>query len=291
MKPPPIRYPSLWIAGLLVVVLFAPLISQAVEGVRTALRSRWTRIVEGPPVPESTTPMTVAGPIRRRVLVLEDGAPLSPRPGAPPADTIRRRMFADVYDVWPLTGEPTHYRIGNRRPLGWTPARAVLPWDTRLLVRTTPASTSLVTPPTSAPVLSATGGSIEIAVWSADAPWSVVESRKRLQRDATPESDWAVLLSRDEVLDLLGRLVAASGGESPDALRLRAITGRFGDDLAPDAVSIAAARKALPNEAFVRRARDVAAAREALSRINEGWVSDAAWSGLSFRAVPLSALP
>src|SRR4051794_26212111 len=80
---------------------------------RADLAARWSRIVEGPPPPASTEPKVVAGPIVRRVLLLRDGVPATDRPGGRVVETIRHRQFADLYDVWPLQGRPTHYRIGN----------------------------------------------------------------------------------------------------------------------------------------------------------------------------------
>src|SRR2546423_963051 len=101
---PPIRYPLPTLLLLLLVGLAAWGGEKATRPLRAALAGRFTRAVEGPPIPSSTRPQVVAGPIVRRALLLHDDVAVSGRPGGPPTETIRLRMFVDVYDVWPLQG-------------------------------------------------------------------------------------------------------------------------------------------------------------------------------------------
>ena len=46
-----------------------------------------------------------------------------------PAESIGHRMFVDIYDVWPQSGEPAHYRVGNRRPFGIGDQRQIVASD------------------------------------------------------------------------------------------------------------------------------------------------------------------
>lgn len=294
MSPPPIRYP------LPTLVLAAALALIAWRGAawtaswRAALAARWARVVAGPPVPSSTTPMVVAGPIVRRVLLLAEPTPATARPGGPVVTSIDRRIFADVYDLWPLSGPPTHYRIGNRRPIGWVAAEAVLPWDTRLVVRApagglpldgegrSPArSTSAVLP-----VVGWSDRAVELADWAPEAPWSAVGRRGWVPLEAVPDDAWGAWLSRVELLALLRRALAGQGDGVP---RVAAILGPRDRAYAPR--DVAAARAALPAPVARIAGPTPTAAAERLARLNEQWAPDASWSGLSFRAVPLGDLP
>jgi hypothetical protein len=79
--------------------------------------------------------------------------------------------------------------------------------------------------------------------------------------------------------------------EAPESLRLRAILGRLGSGPAFTSSEIQSARRALPAQAFRGSSLPPEAAVERLSRINESWSAEAAWSGLTFQRVPLDALP
>jgi hypothetical protein len=283
VTPPEIRYPLPTLVALIVLVLLARYAASATRPLRTALEAHWTRIVEGPPVPSSPEPQVVAGPFVRRVLLLRDGVGASARPGGSVVETIGRRMFADVYDVWPLTGAPQFYRIGNRHAFGWVPAADVLPWNTRLVLkgerRGEPAR----------PVLGMKDGQIEIAIWDPDHPWEKVAYVESTDASTLPDDAWGVLLSREELIGLLRQLM--SKNEVPASLRLRAVLGRLGSAPAFTASDIQAARRALPAQAFRDGELPPETAIERLSRINESWNAEAAWSSLSFQRVPLDGLP
>ena len=233
--------------------------------------------------------MVVAGPIVRRALLLRDGVPVSGTSGGKIVETLRFRMLADVFDVWPLSGPPTHYRIGNRRPIGWVAAGDVLPWDTRLVVRQSknkyPTDAFADAP---RPVLAWSGETLRVAAWERDRPWSGIAEVNGVQSADVPESSRGVLLSREELLTLLR---GASSESDPKTLRLRAILGRLADDRPFDAADLDAARRALPAFAFAGEGRPAVEVSEGLARINEAWKADASWAGLSFMAVPIEALP
>src|SRR5262245_31594776 len=116
---PPIRYPLPTLIALVVLALALWRGEAWTRPLRAALAARLARAVEGPPVPHSDRPQVVAGPIFRKGLLLHDDVAVASRPGGPPVelDTIRHRMFVDIYDAWPLTGAATDYRVGNRRPI------------------------------------------------------------------------------------------------------------------------------------------------------------------------------
>jgi hypothetical protein len=279
MRPPEIRYPLLWIAGGLAVALAAWLARPALDAVGGALRERWRRVAEGPPVPSSGSPMAIAGPMVRRVLLMREGVEATGRPGGRAVLTIGRRAFADVYDVWPLDGPPTHYRIGNRRPFGWVPSADVLPWDTRLVLWVEGSSAA-------SPIVGWDAGRVRVALWDPERPWGRVAEQR--WAEAGPGASRGVLLSRDELLMLLRHLIA---GAPAGPLRARAIVGDLSGARAWGDEDLAAVRGALPAWAFAGEAPAREAAIEALSRINESWSPEASWSGLEFRSVPLEALP
>ena len=300
MRPPPIRYPLPTLLALIALVLLGRWGAELLRPLREAVTMRIRRAVEGPPVPSSSEPRRVAGPMLRRALLLHDETPATARPDGPPVETIRHRMIAFVYDVWPVRGEPTHYRIGGRRPIGWVAAADVLPWDTRLVVRAPEGTLALADSPgrpaaTTAdvgivpvPVLAWTPEAIEVAVWERDRPWSEVARRAWIPTAALPTGAWGVWLSRDELLVLLRQPLAHDAAR---ATRLRALLGLLMDPAPLAAEDLAAARDALPAAAFAQDAQDVKSKSEALARLNDLWTPDASWSGLSFRAVPLAALP
>jgi hypothetical protein len=253
---------------------------------RSALASRLSRAVEGPPLPHSDRPQVVAGPILRRALLLRDNVPVAERPGGPTSETIRRRMFVDVYDVWPLAGQATHYRVGTRRPLGWVNAAELLPWDTRLVIRRGDKPLSL-------PVVGQRPDAVELAVWDPDQPWSAVERREWVRTSDLTPSRWGVWLAREELLALLRRSLAGSTGpaESREILHLRAVLGRLLDDRPLRDADVRAARGALPPPALAIAAGSLDEARDRLARINEEWSAEASWGGLAFGFIPLEALP
>jgi hypothetical protein len=282
MRPPEIRYPILWITAAIAVGLGCWLARPGLDAVAQSLRTRWKRAVQGPPVPSSPAPRVVAGPMVRRVLLLRDGVGATDRPGGRVVETIGRRQFADVYDVWPLKGEPTHYRIGNRRAFGWVTAADVLPWDTRLVLDG----------PDAAPALPIVGwneeGRVRVADWAPDQPWRRVAGERWLDAGAAPDSSWGALISRVELLALLRRLMA---NEPASLLRAQALTGDLATRRAWSEPDLAALRNALPDRAFGGAGADRRRIIEALSRLNEQWTPDASWSSLEYRAIPLDALP
>ncbi|MBX6314451.1 MAG: hypothetical protein IRY99_16285, partial [Isosphaeraceae bacterium] len=215
MTPPPIRYP---LPMLLVAIALALLIWRGerwTRPLRAVLAERWMRAVEGPPIPSSTEPKVVAGPIVRKVLLLRAPVPATDRPGGRVVETIRRRGLYDVYDLWPLQGRPTHDRIGNRRPIGWVAAEVVLPWDTRLVLRAPEGKLDLADQPERRakssvavgaiplPVVAWTDHAIEVAVWEADRPWSAIARRGWIASEEIPSEAWGVLLSSAECRALL----------------------------------------------------------------------------------------
>jgi hypothetical protein len=281
MRPPAIRYPLFWIAGVIVVGIGIRLARPTLVAVRQAVSQRWQRTTEGPPVPASNQPQTIAGPMVRRVLLLRDGVGAADRPGGRVVETIGRRTFADVYDVWPLTGKPTHYRVGNRRPFGWVEAAEVLPWDTRLVIERGEQA-----PPS--PVVGWEAGRLRAVSWDPERPWQGVLATRTIDLDAVPDGSRGILLSRAELLVLLRRLLA---GEPPDRLRVQAIVGdlyRAGDWSGAD---LAAVESALPDWAFEGRGGPRESVHERLSRINEQWSPRVRWSGIEYAFVPLGALP
>jgi len=296
VTPPPIRYP---LPTLLAAAIFgvAAWKGEALSRPwRALLATRWERAIEGPAFPHSDTPLVIAGPLVRRVLLLHDDTPTSVTPAGPPAEPIRHRMLADLYDVWPPSGTPTHYRLGNRRPIGWVAAAAVLPWDTRLVVKTPKEKLATVDPPgesveigaVASPILEWRPGSVRLASWERGRPWTDVAKIGWVAEAELPGAGWGVFLSRDELLTLLRRSLA---GEDARRLRLRAILGRLGDDRPLSASEVEAARGALPASAFAGMGDAAGNKAEALARINEEWTPEASWAGLAFRAVPVEVLP
>lgn len=300
MRPPPIRYPLPMLILVIAVGLLAWRGAAWTRPVWSALKTRWERVVEGPPVPSSAEPQAVAGPIVRRVLLLHEETPAASRPGGKTSEIIRQRMFADVYDVWPLKGTPTHYRIGNQRAIGWVSAADVLPWSTRLVVRAPSGQLALAEGPGGAtgtpvevgdvplPVLDWQGGSVRVAAWDREAPWARIERTGWVGLDELPAEAWGVLLSRVEVLKLI-RLADNSQGPARQEVRLRAVSGRLVDAPVIDRAGLEAARAALPPVAFAPN--QTASTTEPLAELNAQWSPDASWGGLTFQFVPLADLP
>jgi hypothetical protein len=216
---------------------------------------------------------------------MHDGIAARDKPGGAVTETIGHRIFADVYDIWPLSGTTKFYRIGNRHPFGWVGADDVLPWDTRLALKSADSAK-----PTS-PVIGWDANRIQIAVWDEERPWEKVQSTEWVQESSISRPSRGVFLSRDEVLSLLQRSTNTGTSESSDSLRLKALLGRLGQTppLAPAAID--SARKVLPEWAFARTDHTASQVAERLSRVNEEWTPDAAWAGFAFQFVPLDALP
>jgi hypothetical protein len=302
---PPVRYPLPTLVAVAFVTLLLWRGETWTRSLRAALAARVARAVEGPPPPQSDNPQVVAGPIVRRALLLHDDVPVAKLPGGPPVDTIRKRMFVDIYDAWPLQGPPEHYRVGNRRPLGWVQRGDLLPWDTRLVLRGDGSPLPLAAAPgqdlamitgtSSLPLLAGRGDGLEVAVWQGEAPWSEVARTVELHAAGLPEARWGIWLSRDELLALLRRTLALTTGPAGPSerprLRLRAILGRLLDDRPIGDADLESARAALPSPALAIGAGTVDAASDRLARINEQWESEASWGGLSFAFIPLDALP
>lgn len=282
MRPPTIRYPLLWLAGILAAIGLFEVARPALSGLKNRLQSRVVRAIEGPPVPASAQPQVIAGALTRQGLLLESGVTPTDRPGGKPLETISQRLFVDIYDVWP-PGRPTHVRIGTRQPLGWIPREALLPWDTRLVVLR--RGQKEVVP---MPVLGWDGDRVEVAVWAPGAPWGRVDHREWLEPDAVAER--GVMLSRVELAALIDRLLGDPKDESRNDLRVRLVLGRLLDPAVLRAEAVAAARKALPDwvEPGPGSTGD---ALGRLTQLNEHWRADASWGGLEFRLVGLDDLP
>jgi hypothetical protein len=275
-----VRYPLFWIVGLIALGVLGRAVWPLTRPWRETWSERWTRVVEGPPVPSSPSPQVWAGPITRRGLLLRENVTASSQPGGSPAETIGRRVFVSIYDVWPLSGPVAHYRVGNsRRAFGWVPEEVLLPWDTRLVVQ-------LPSEPVSQPVLSWDGDRLLLAVWSPAEPWSRVERQAWAERSDAGRP--GVLISRPELLFLLRRLMS---DEPAAEIRIRALIGQLAEAAALPAGEMEAARRVLPAWMLESEGtgRDDLVAR--LSRRNEQWTPEAAWSGLEFLAVPLDELP
>lgn len=269
----------------------------------SALRSRIERVVEGPPVPASKEPMQWASGIPRRGLLLKEDTRALDRPDGSVVETVRHRMFVDIYDVWPLSGEPTHYRVGNRQAVGWVRAGDLLPWSTRLVrgpdseprklagrLSRTPDQT-VSNPKTALPILEWTTGSwIREAVWKPSAPWS--EVRFVGWEEVRPE-EWdhlGLLLTREELLELI-RLLLANPEPGQYRLRVRAGLGRL---LLPESLSGQARAElagSLPRWFYQIGSPGRDQTLEALGRLNDDWKPVASWESLEFAFVPLSLVP
>jgi hypothetical protein len=317
---PPIRYPLPTLLVLVVVGLALWRGEAWTRAFRASIAARVAQVVEGPPLPNSDRPRVVAGPIVRRALLLHDDVAVSDGPGGRSTETIRRRQFVAIYDPWPLQGAPTHYRIGNRRPIGWVAAADLLPWDTRLVVSEDPARTIANAglhphggtrthpevsedPPrttgapalgrSSFPILASSPDAVQVAIWTADHPWSEVGAIVWTQKRVLTRESWGVWLTRDELLALLRRTIApaTAATDTPGSIRLRAILGRLLDDQPLTGADLQAACGALPEGVCEIHAASLDEARDRLARINERWSAEASWGGFSFQFLPLEALP
>jgi hypothetical protein len=297
---PPIRYPLPTLVVLASLGVLAWQGGDWIRGIRVAVAARWTRAVEGPPVPESKTPLVVAGPIIRRALLLRDGIPLSSRPDSSPEGTIGPRKVVGIYDTWPVAGTVEHLRVGNRSPIGWVSSKDCLAWDTRLVVRAPggkleladlpDASTSTVeVGPAPLPITRWQDGWVRVADWDRQGPWSIVGRSGWVRLADLPRPDVGVLLAQEELPTLISQTIAAEDANSRDLVRLRAVLGRILDTVEWSSDEVRVARDALPGQVFCRIPGGPTSER--LASANESSKVDAAWGGHSFRFVGLDDLP
>jgi len=288
---PPIRYPLPTALALVIASLLIWRGEAWTRAWRLEVASRVGRAVNGPPVPRSSRPQVVAGPMIRRGLLLRDATPVLDRPRGSKTEIIDRRMFVDLYDEWPDAAKPSHYRVGNRSPIGWVAADSLLPWNTRLVVR--PPSGRLILDgkevqvgKVACPVLHWRSDAVELAIWSKEQPWETLGRRGWVRLADLPVDAWGVWISQVELPNLL-RL--ALGGDS-EVVRLRVMLGRIAaaDPLTRNDVDLA--RPALPALVFAPETYRPSAV-ERLAEANARPQADARWSGLSFRFLPLTDLP
>ncbi|WP_152050635.1 hypothetical protein [Tautonia marina] len=302
MTPPPFRYP---LPTIIVLVVLCLLVWRGNTWLATVTAPVWAgidRIRSGPPFPESTEPMRVRGPIVRKVLLLKEGVEATDVPEGDPVETIRRRIFADVYDVWPSSGAPTHYRIGNRRPIGWVEAESVLPWETRLVLN--PSGRSLRLRRDSGdeqgtlmdlgsvplPVLDWNSEEVHVAVWDPSALWSKVEVTGWVRIEEVPSEAFGVLVTRYELLELLRLVLEPTAAGSPPG-RISAILGTLGEQDRLSDEQIAEVRRHLPATILRDGATEGERSADQLGRINDDWSPEVSWSGIAYQSIPLSALP
>lgn len=306
MKRPTIRYPLIWLVGLGLLAVVVPMARPVVQGWITSARKGVARAMEGPPVPSSAEPQTIGGVLVRKGLLLREGIEATERPYGKAAEKVGQRMFVDFYDVWPLKGEPTHVRIGNRRAFGWVRTSDVLPWDTRLVVTPENQSIALSESPDGGaqpvsvdrempqPVVGWGEGTAQLAAWKPGLAWQEVERKGWTSASKALTQGAGVWLSRGELLALIRLLVSDPTGRQDQAIRLRAILGTLSDREAMPGAAVEAAGKILPGWAFESAGQGPERRRkvlEGLARLNENWEPQARWSGLEFRAVPLELLP
>jgi hypothetical protein len=295
---PPIRYPLPTMLALALASLLAWRAAVLSKGWRSEMAARVKLAMEGPPVPSSPRPKVVAGPITRRALLLHDETTATSRPDGPTAETIDRRMFVDVYDIWPSPGPVSHVRVGNRRAIGWVKAGDLLEWDTRLVVRPPVGKLELGDSPdgptrtvevgdVALPILGWTDRAVEVAAWDPARPWASVARRGWVRSGDLPPEAWGVWISQVELPILLG---LANRGDAPLLARLRAVLGRLADSRPWTPADLDAARPALPGAVFAREA-DPQGAAGRLAEANARATGEASWSGLSFRFLPLGDLP
>ena len=291
--PPPIRYPL----PTLIALALAGLLAWRAEGWSRAWRAEVAaqarRALEGPPVLRSARPQVVAGPVVRRGLLLHDSTPLADRPRGPEAGRVDRRIFVDIYDEWPDAARPSHYRVGNRQPLGWVAAGELLPWSTRLVVRPPSGRLTIDGRPVevgavACPVVGARADAVEVATWDPQHPWERPGPRGWVPLADLPPSAWGVWISQVELPSLLRS--ALDGATPPGLVRLAAVLGRAGGGEALAPADVDAARPALP-AIVLDPATATPGAADRLAEANAHPRADARWSGLSFRFLPLGDLP
>jgi hypothetical protein len=294
---PPIRYPLPSFLAIVILGLLAWKGAEWSREWRSELAARAHRALEGPPVQSSTRPKVVAGPITCRALLLLDETPAASRPNGSTSETIDRRMFVDVYDLWPEPGPVTHARVGNRKPIGWVPVSDVLLWDTRLVLRPPGGRLLMADQPGGpgrpvevgacpVPVLAWEGRAVEVAAWEPGHPWSKVSRTGWVRMDDLPAGAWGVWVSQFELPTLLR--LAIDG--DPPVVRLRAVLGRLADARPLARSDLEAARPALPAVVFEGESSPERAAAR-LAEANNRPESEASWAGLNFRFLPMGDLP
>ena len=136
------------------------------------------------------------------------------------------------------------------------------------------------------PVLVWNEHAIKVAVWEAGSPWLKLARTGWISTRDLPADSWAALLTDAEIV--ASRRFARRAANPGEAIagRLRAILGLMLTDQSLSDQDLIAVRTALPAPVItlVEGARPV---DEALNRSD----AVASWGGLSFRAVPLTALP
>ena len=240
MSLPAIRYP---LPSLALAALLTALVWQGSAWIGRIWRKAIVearREVLGQEYPASDRPMAVNEVLPKKVLLLRAPLEAMKKPGGAIAETIHRRSIAHVYDVWPQTGPPTHYRIGTfERAIGWVGADVVLPWDLRLVVRPLEKSLSMRDSPTSPPqqvalaiaevplpIIAWNAEAVEVAIWERDRPWVKVERRGWLKIESISPQGWGVLLTGDELSDALRR--TRSRDQSADRAQGRTLALRLG---------------------------------------------------------------
>jgi hypothetical protein len=285
MTPPPIRYPlpTLLVLTFLVVIAWrgASAIASVRKAIATAVHERFN-----PPAPKSDHPI-LDGPIVRKVLLLHDDVKLQKEPDGRVLDPIHRRGFFNVFDVWPLKGEPTHLRIGNQRAFGWVSTRDALVWNTRLV---------LIQDGVAKPIVKWDDQHAWHVDWVQDQEWKEVEGIHSVALDSLPYSEWAVLLSRDELLALLAICQAHAANDridlkERDELRARALVGRITSNERVSENEVSAILNTLPPRLDTPLKDESESVSERLARLNENWRTEVSWSELSFGVVRVADLP
>ena len=137
------------------------------------------------------------------------------------------------------------------------------------------------------PVLSWTDRAVEVAVWDLANPWTKVARVGWVRLVDLPSEAWGVWVSQVELPHLLE---LANQGDAPLMARLRAVLGRLTDNRALTSADLDASRTALPQVVFASEP-DAQKSASRLAEANARPASEAGWSGLSFRFLPLSDLP
>jgi hypothetical protein len=202
-------------------------------------------------------------------------------------------MLADVYDVWPLQGTPTHYRVGGRHAMGWVPTDAVIPWGTRLVLRSdkVPDLAQAAGHISPAAVLSWDDNACRVVNWDPKAAWSRPDRIVSVPISSIPTEAWGVLLSRDELLALIQQTLTPVDTPPPSIRRLNLIAGKDAEDASWPASEGDSARAYLPRPVREIGPQPQAERLDRLTRLDNPWTPDASWSGLQFRFVPLDLLP
>jgi hypothetical protein len=286
------------LAALILVALIVWRGEGWIRRTSAAIAAPFKRVIAGPDYPKSAHPQVFAGTLTRKVLRLRENLAVRATPGGWETATFRARGFSDLFDVWPRRGAPTHYRVGNENLTGWVEADDVIPWDTRLAVRLGAGPTELragasgglatrvESPGGVFPVLAWEDGAIKIAVWDAGLPWSKLAGIGWISAEQVPGNVWAALLTDAEIV--AARRAARRAEKSTESLRvrMRTLLGLLLTDQRLSDDDLAAVRAVMPAR--------VVSLLEAPRPGDESLIpTDAAasWSGLSFRALPLVALP